>query len=73
MGPSWYWMPDIFEKFYNDFGKTSSDFYELVRLSPSYQIFYKEEVLQIPASLDELYELFESIETGSANKLKTFL
>jgi len=73
MGPSWYWMPDIFERFYNDFGKTSSDFYELVRLSPSYQIFYKDEVLQIPASMDGIYDLFESYESGSANKLKRFL
>ena len=73
MGPSWYWMPDIFERFYNDFGKTASDFYELIRLSPSYQIFYEQDRMEIPASLDELYQLFESIEEGSAEKLKSFL
>ncbi len=73
MGPSWYWMPDVFERFYNDFGKSSADFYNMVRLSPSYQIFYEDDVLQIPASLDELYDLFESIEKGSADKLKRFL
>jgi len=73
MGPSWYWMPDIFERFYNDFGKSSSDFYEMVRLSPSYQIFFEDDVMQIPASLEELYELFESTEVGSAYKLKRFL
>ena len=73
MGPSWYWMPDIFERFYNDFGKSSKDFYEMVRLSPSYQIFYEDDVMQIPASLHELYDLFESIEEGSATKLKQFL
>ena len=21
MGPSWYWMPDVFDKFFNDFGR----------------------------------------------------
>lgn len=73
MGPSWYWMPDIFERFYNDFGKSSSDFYNLVRLSPSYQIFYEDDVMQIPATLDGLYDLFETIEEGSAEKLKRFL
>jgi phytoene desaturase len=40
MGPSWYWMPDIFEKFFNDFGKKVSDYYELERLSPSYRVMY---------------------------------
>jgi len=73
MGPSWYWMPDIFERFYNDFGKTASDFYDLVRLSPSYQIFYKNDKLEIPSSLDELYKLFDTIEPGSSTKLKSFL
>ena len=32
MGPSWYWMPDVFEKFFNDFGKTTNDFYKLKKL-----------------------------------------
>ena len=73
MGPSWYWMPDIFERFYNDFGKTASDFYELNRLSPSYQIYYPEDTLEIPSNLPDLYSLFESIESGSAAKLKSFL
>jgi len=73
MGPSWYWMPDIFERFYNDFGRTANDFYNLVRLSPSYQIFYQNENLDIPASLDELFVLFDTIETGSSVKLKSFL
>ena len=26
MGPSWYWMPDVYEKFYNRFGHTAADF-----------------------------------------------
>jgi phytoene desaturase len=73
MGPSWYWMPDIFEKFFADFGKKVSDYYELERLSPSYRIIYKDGPLDIPSNIDELYNMFESIEVGSAKKLKQFL
>ena len=73
MGPSWYWMPDIFDKFFADFGKKVSDYYELERLSPSYRIIYKDGPLDIPSNIDELYAMFENIETGSAAKLKQFL
>lgn len=74
MGPSWYWMPDVFEKFYNDFGHTTSDFYELKRLDPSYQVFDKNgNGVQIPANMHELEQLFERYEPGSALKLKAFL
>jgi len=74
MGPSWYWMPDVFEKFYNDFGYTTSDFYDLIRLDPSYRVFFQDESkLDIPASLNEFYDLFEKLEKGSALKLKKFL
>lgn len=74
MGPSWYWMPDVFEKFYNDFGHTTSDFYELKRLDPSYQVFDKTgEAVVIPANMQELEQLFERYEPGSATKLREFL
>ncbi len=74
MGPSWYWMPDVFEKFYNDFGHTANDFYTLKRLDPSYQVFWKNgEGIQIPADMNELEALFERFEPGSAPKLRKFL
>lgn len=74
MGPSWYWMPDIFENFFNAFGKKTSDYYELERLDPSYQVFYsKEDVWPIPASIAAFGELLESIEPGSTQKLYQFL
>jgi len=74
MGPSWYWMPEVFEKFFNLFGKTTSDFYNLVRLDPGYRIYYKGyEQLDIPASYKELIKLFEKNEKGSGDKLKNFL
>jgi phytoene desaturase len=74
MGPSWYWMPDVFEKFYNDFGKTTSDFYDLVKLDPGFQVFFgKDDVFPVPADINELYKVFEGIESGSAAQLKKYL
>jgi len=74
MGPSWYWMPDVFEAFYQKFGYTTSDFYELKRLDPSYSVFWKDNTkTPIPASLSKLYEWFDQLEPGSSDKLKDFL
>ena len=74
MGPSWYWMPEVFEHFFNLFGKTTADFYELKRLDPSYRIYYEgEEKIDVPASLEELIALFEEKEKGSGEKLRQFL
>ena len=41
MGPSWYWMPDVFERFFNCFEKKVSDYYTLQRFDPSYRIYTK--------------------------------
>ncbi|MFC2137545.1 phytoene desaturase family protein [Bacteroidota bacterium] len=74
LGPSWYWMPDIFENFFNDFNKSASDYYKLKRLDPSYRIFYdKLDYIDIHASWDKLKELFEKLEPGSSKNLKKFL
>jgi len=74
MGPSWYWMPDVFDKFFKHFGKTTDDYYNLIRLNPSYQvIFGKDDKVNIPANMQELHKLFESIETGSSKQLEAFL
>jgi phytoene desaturase len=74
MGPSWYWMPDVYDQFFSKFGKKVSDYYSLERLNPSYRVvFGKDDVVDIPASLDELKALFEELEPGSSNKLDKFL
>ena len=74
MGPSWYWMPEIFDNFFADFGKKTSDFYELKRLEPSYKVFFNEnDQISLPSNLDDIYTLFESYEVGSADKLREFL
>lgn len=62
MGPSWYWMPDIFDSFFKDFGKKTSDYYTLDKLSPAYKIFFSDDVITIGDSLDKISKEFERIE-----------
>jgi phytoene desaturase len=74
MGPSWYWMPDIFDNFFAQFGKKTSDYYTLKQLDPGFQMIFDAQVpLQIPADAEALYAQFEAIEPGSAEALKKFL
>jgi phytoene desaturase len=73
MGPSWYWMPDVFERYFQCFGKKVSDYYTLERLDPSYRVYWPDGPVDIPADPQQLSALFESIEPGSAAKLDAFL
>ncbi|MBC8770315.1 phytoene desaturase [Arenibacter sp. BSSL-BM3] len=73
MGPSWYWMPDIFERFFNDFGKKTSDFYQLDKLDPAYKIFFSDDIITIGDSMDKICDEFERIEKGSAKPLRKFI
>lgn len=74
MGPSWYWMPDVFENFFQQFGHTAADYYELKQLEPGFQIIFGEQdTIKIPSNMDELEQVFEGIEPGSAIALRKFL
>lgn len=73
MGPSWYWMPDVFEAFFNDFGKSAADYYQLQRLDPSYSIYFGEEKIEVPAGMAALEQLFETWEPGSSSRLRAYL
>ena len=74
MGPSWYWMPDVFDDYFALFGKKTSDFYHLHRLDPGYRVYFgKDDFVDIPASMAELEALFEQIEPGSSKGLREFL
>ncbi|HEU4608168.1 MAG TPA: phytoene desaturase family protein, partial [Chitinophagaceae bacterium] len=73
MGPSWYWMPDIIEGFFNDFGKTANDFYDLVPLNPQFEMIFSDGALAVPEGMAELAELFESMEHGSGKRLELFM
>jgi len=74
IGPTFYWMPDVFEKFFNDFGKSVSDYYDLVKLNPAYKVFFGEkESLSVADNFEAIKRTFESVEPGSAAKLQKFM
>ena len=74
MGPSWYWMPDVFDKFFNDFGKKVSDYFTLTKLSPAYRVYFgNNDFIDIEDSPEKICKKFESIEKGSGEKLKKYL
>ena len=74
IGPTWYWMPDVFERFFNDFGKKPSDYYELIKLSPAYSVFFDNmDWVTIADNLPEIITTFEKIEKGSGKVLEQFM
>jgi len=74
IGPSWYWMPGVFERFFADFGKKPSDYYQLQKLDPAYKVYFgKEDSLTVKGNLDDIYEMFEAEEQGSSKHLMKFL
>ena len=74
MGPSWYWMPDVFDKFFADFNKNRADYYGLTKLNPSFSIIFKnKEKVDVPSEKEELISFFENIEKGAGEKLIHFI
>ena len=74
IGPSWYWMPDVFEKFFNDFNKKVSDYYFLKKLDPAYEVYFSDgKSIKIGDTLEKIYSAFENEEKGSSVKLKKFI
>ena len=73
-GPSWYWMPDLFDSYFGDFGKKTEDFYSLTRLDPGYRVYYgQNDFLDVDEDIEKLKIKLESIEKGSAESLQNFL
>lgn len=73
MGPSFYWMPDVFDRYFANFGKSPSDYYSLSRIDPSYRVYWDSGFTDIPASYEELKKVFESFEKGSSVRLDKYL
>ncbi len=73
MGPSWYWMPDVFERFFAQFNKKVTDYYQLKRLNPSYTVFWQDGKMDVPANYEQLKQLFNSLEPSSGENLDKFL
>ncbi len=74
MGPSWYMMPEVFERFYGYFGKRSSDFYELVRLDPHYRVYFEHNAhVEVSDTFNAVVSSFESIEKGAGSRLHQYM
>jgi phytoene desaturase len=73
MGPSWYWMPEIFEKFFNEFNHCTDDFYKLIQLDPGFKIVFRNKDIDIPSNWDEICQVFDNHEKNGSDKLKLFM
>lgn len=74
IGPTWYWMPDVFERFFADFGKSPEDYYTLEKLNPAYRVFFaKDDYITIEDTLEKICQAFEKEEPGSSKKLLKFI
>ncbi len=74
MGPTFYWMPDIFDTFFKDFKKKTSDFYELKRLDPAYWVYFGiNDYIEIGGNLESIYDAFDKEVPGSSKILKSFI
>ncbi|MDO7171524.1 phytoene desaturase family protein [Mariniflexile sp. AS56] len=74
IGPTWYWMPDVFERFFSDFNKKPSDYYTLEKLNPAYSVYFgKDDFITIEDTLEKIKTAFEAEEKGSSRKLNTFI
>lgn len=75
MGPSWYLMPDIFEHFFSLLGEDVNDHLDLIKLGPSYRIFYKDrgQMVDIYSDLERDLPTVEALEPGAGKALKKYL
>ncbi|WP_312208517.1 MULTISPECIES: phytoene desaturase family protein [Empedobacter] len=73
MGPSWYWMPDVIQGFFEDFGYTTSSFFELISLNPQFEMIFSDEKIDVPENFEALKETFEKIEKGAGFQLEKFM
>ena len=74
IGPTWYWMPDVFERFFDDFNKKPSDYYNLIKLNPAYSVYFgNNDKITIEDTLEKICTAFEKEEPGSSKKLKKFI
>ena len=73
MGPSWYWMPDIFDNFFNEFNLSVSSCYKLIKLDPGFKMIFNCSEIDIHADFNKTCAIFEKLENGSSSKLKEFI
>ncbi|MFB6087882.1 MAG: phytoene desaturase family protein [Haloarculaceae archaeon] len=73
-GPSWYLMPDVFERFFGHFGRDPDDYYELERLDPQYRVCWKDgDSVTVEPERRNLREIFERYESGAGDAVAAYL
>jgi len=74
-GPSWYLMPEVFDRFFRLLGTTAEDALDLVPLDPGYRVFFegRPDPLDIAADEEANVAAFERIEPGAGDRLRTYL
>ena len=73
MGPSWYWMPDVFENYFEKFDKKVSDYYSLQRLDPSYRVYWENDFTDVPADYNAFKKMVDEFEPGAGEQLEKYL
>lgn len=74
MGPSWYLMPDAFDLFFAEFGKKTSDYYKLIKLDPSYKVFFSSsESITVRPNIEHMAEIFDAMEKGAGTVFKNHM
>lgn len=74
-GPSWYLMPEVYDRFFGLMDKKRADYYELVKLTPAYQLFFESQPTSLIITGDEQIDAatFEGLEPGAGRKLTSYL
>lgn len=72
-GPSWYLMPEVFDKFFHDVGTSTGEQLDLTTLTPGYRVFAENHPVPVDVTSGHAEELFDSLEAGGGKKLRTYL
>lgn len=71
-GPSWYLMPEAFDRFFASLGTSTAEQLDLVSLTPAYRVF-PEGQESFDVETGKVPELFESFEPGAGAATRRYL
>jgi phytoene desaturase len=74
MGPSWYLMPEVFERFFASVGTSVDQQYRLTKLDPQYRVYFENQPpVTVGADPETTKRLFETLESGGGTRLAAYL
>lgn len=74
LGPSWYLMPDVFERYFALFDKKPKDFLKLHHLDPHYRVFFdKNDYVDLQKDMKANLALFNTLEPGVSSQIQQYL